>query len=435
MEFTRRQVLASGAGAFAGFALKNRFDVLFAQEPRPLPRSAMSMIVLWMDGGPSQIDTFDPRPDRPTGGEFKAIPTSAKAIRFSELLPNTARYANHMSILRAVSSKEQDHNRGNYLLHTGYRQSGMVVHPSLGSIVSCEKGGTAGTPGYVSIKSSVSLLPGRELGPGFLGPAHAPYVIPDPLRPDRTLKALDDSVRERLRLLGDLNREFRSAHSGENIDKRKTFMGLARRLKDSPFAKALDLRDESPETLRAYLGTNEGEATSRYGVAAPNTGFGYGCLVARRLVESGVRFVEVNLGGWDTHANNFDQTANLCRILDPAMGALYGDLRRRGLLESTVIVWMGEFGRTPKINGNKGRDHWPNGFTVVVGGGGVKGGRIIGELDPDGMEIKKGEIRVQDLFATLCVLMGIDPAKRFQSHTTGLVRLTDHGVPVRDVYR
>lgn len=435
MGLTRRHMLASGAGAFAGFALKNRFDVLFSQEPRPLPGSAMSMIVLWMDGGPSQIDTFDPRPGRPTGGEFGAIPTSAKRVRFSELLPNAAKYANHMSILRAVTSGEQDHNRGSYLLHTGYRPSGMVVHPSLGSIVSCEKGRTGGTPGYVSIKSSVRLLAGREQGAGFLGPAHAPYVVPDPLRPDRTLKALDDSVRERLGLLRDLNEEFRAGRTGENIDKRKTFMGLARRLKDSPFAKALDLRDESQETLRAYLGDNEGKTTASYGGAVPDTGFGYGCLVARRLVESGVRFVEVNLGGWDTHADNFNRTARLCRILDPAMGALYGDLRRRGLLESTVVVWMGEFGRTPRINGNRGRDHWPNGFTVVVGGGGAKGGRIIGELDPDGKEIKKDPVRVQDLFATLCVLMGIDPAKRFQSHTTGLVRLTDHGVPVRDVYR
>jgi hypothetical protein len=433
MELTRRNFLGVGAGGFAGLALRHRFDPLGAQEPA-LPRTAHAMIVLWMDGGPSQIDTFDPRPGRKTGGLFRAVDTSAEGMKFSEVLPRTARHAHRMAVLRTVASNEQDHVRGGYLLHTGYPQSGMVVHPGLGSIVSCEKGGAFGVPGYVSIKSAFSFSLGREPGPGYLGPEHAPFIVSDSRKPDETLKALDDSVKDRLRLLEDLNREFHAEHAGENLDKRRTFHRLTQRLKDSVFARALDLRDEKEETVRRYLGENDGESTDAYGGRVPNTQFGYGCLVARRLVEAGVRFVEVNLGGWDTHADNFRQTSNLCRMLDPGMSALFEDLERRGLLEETVVVWMGEFGRTPDINAGNGRDHWPNGFSVVLGGGGVRGGRVIGELDPDGKEIKKDAIRVPDLFATLCVLLGIDPAKRFVSHSTGTARITDRGVPVKRVY-
>lgn len=415
MGLSRRGFLGVGAGGFASFAFRHRFDAF-------LP-SAKSVIVLWMDGGPSQIDTFDPRPGRPTGGEFKAVDTAADGMKFSQHLWRTAAHADRLAVLRTVTSGEQDHVRGGYLLHTGYKQSGMVIHPGLGSIVSSEKGGTAGIPGYVSIKSSQAFTLGREPGPGFLGPEHAPFVIGDSRKPDETLRALDPSVKDRLALLEDLNAEFHRDHSGENIDKRKTFHALAKGLKDSVFAKALDLRDETAEAVARYLGENP-----------TNTQFGYGCLVARRLVESGVKFVEVNLGGWDTHADNFRQTAALCGMLDPAMSALLHDLERRGLLDETVVVWMGEFGRTPEINAGRGRDHWPGGFSVVLGGGGVQGGRVIGELDEDGREIRKDPIRVQDLFATLCVLLGIDPDKRFMSHSTGTVRLTDHGVPVKGVY-
>ncbi|HXX92585.1 MAG TPA: DUF1501 domain-containing protein [Planctomycetota bacterium] len=426
MELSRRGFLGVSAGGFAQFALHHRFDLFVPH--------AKSIIVLWMDGGPSQIDTFDPRPGRPTGGEFRAVDTSAEGLKFSEHLWRTAAHAHRMAVLRTVTSQEQDHVRAGYLLHTGYRQSGMVIHPGLGSIVSAERGGREGVPGYVSIKSSQTIALGREPGPGFLGPEHAPFVIGDARRPDETLRALDPTVRERMSLLEDLNREFHADHSGENIDKRKTFHRLAKDLKDSVFARALDLRDESAETVARYLGENNGKKTDAYGRSVPSTQFGYGCLVARRLVESGVRFVEVGLGGWDTHADNFSQTASLCGMLDPAMSALFHDLERRGLLDETVVVWMGEFGRTPDINGGKGRDHWPTGFSVVLGGGGVQGGRSFGELDPDGKEIQKDPVRVQDLFATLCVLLGIDPDKRFLSHSTGTVRLTDHGVPVKSVY-
>ena len=433
MELSRRTFLGVSAGGFANFALHNRFGELLAAEEGHLPR-AKSVIVLWMDGGPSQIDTFDPRPGRSTGGEFRAVDTSADGLKFSEHLWRTAAHANRLAVLRTVTSGEQDHVRGGYLLHTGYKQSGMVIHPGLGSIVSCEKGGTAGIPGYVSIKSSLTFTLGREPGPGFLGPEHAPFVISDARKPDETLRALDESVKARMALLEDLNKEFHADHSGDNIDKRRTFHALAKELKDSVFAKALDLRDEKPETIARYLGENDGKSTDAYGRSVSNTQFGYGCLVARRLVEAGVKFVEVNLGGWDTHQDNFRLTANLCGMLDPAMSALLHDLERRGLLDETVVVWMGEFGRTPDINGGKGRDHWPNGFSVVLGGGGVQGGRVIGDLDEDGKEIKKDPVRVQDLFATLCVLLGIDPDKRFLSHSTGTVRLTDHGVPVKSVF-
>ena len=404
----RRRFLAAGAGGFLGFALRNGADPLWAAE-----RTTQSMIVLWMDGGPSQIDTFDPRPGRKTGGPVRAIETSAPGVRFSSLLPRTAQWAHRMSVLRTVVSPENEHERGSYLLRTGFGSTGRIVHPALGSLIAFQKGGPSGIPPFVSIRTSGAV--GRAGDAGFLGSEVAPFPVLDPARAHDLMKGLDGTVESRLDLVQSLNTEFSADRAGEPIDRRKAFLSLCRKLTDSPFARALDLRDEKPEAVQEYGGDR----------------FGMGCLLARRLVEAGVRFVEVELGGWDTHSDNYREVGSRCAILDPAMSALYRDLDRRGLLEETAIVWMGEFGRTPDLNPQQGRDHWPDGFTVVLGGAGVGAGRVIGELDADGKEIRNDPVRVPDLMATLLTLMGIDPNKRHRTSSGAADKITDQGRPVR----
>ncbi len=406
----RRRFLSAGAGGFLGFALRNG-----ESEPSVFSGGERAMIVLWMDGGPSQIDTFDPRPGRKTGGPVRAIETSAKALRFSSLLPRTSQWAHRMSVVRTVVSPETEHDRGSYLLRTGFSSTGRIVHPALGSLIAYHKGGPSGVPPVVSIRTAGAL--GTPGDAGFLGSEVAPFPVADPARAHELMKGLDATVGNRLDLVEALNKDFSTDHSGDPIDRRKAFLSLSRSLRDSSFARALDLRDETAETLRDY-----GEDR-----------FGTGCLLARRLVEAGVRFVEVELGGWDTHAENYREVGSRCAILDPAMSALYRDLDRRGLLEETVVVWMGEFGRTPELNAQQGRDHWPQGFSVVLGGAGVGGGRAIGELDADGREILKDAVKVPDLMATLLTLMGIDPKQRHRTLAGSADRITDQGRPVKSV--
>lgn len=427
MDFSRRQFLGVSAGGFATFCLQHGLSPLFAQQDGA---KAKAVIVLWMDGGPSQIDTFDPKPGRPNGGKFQAIETAAKDIRVSEHLPRLAKKMDRASVIRTVNSREQDHGRAAYLMHTGYANTALLVHPGLGSIVSHELG-SKGVPAYVSIRSDAAFA-FYEAGPGFLGPMHAPFTIDNPSNPGETVRLLGRDVRERVGLLEDLNLEFRRVRESDNLDKRRSFLAMAKGLRDSAFSRALDLSQETEKTVRAYIEDND-----RYrmpgGGEGPASKFGLGCVLARRLVEAGVRCVEVNLGGWDTHADNFNSNEALLKVLDPAFAALIGDLERHDLLESTLVVWAGEFGRTPAINQANGRDHFPNAYSVVLAGGGVQPGRVIGDTGQDGAEIAKDPVSVPDLFATIAALCGIHPDKRYDLHDSGAVRITDKGKPVKDL--
>ena len=425
MCISRRDFLAMGAGGFASFALRNRFA--FAQEPA---KRAKSCIVLWMDGGPSQLDTWDPKPGRPNGGSFKAIDTSAKGIQVSEHLSRTAKWMHKGAIVRTVTSDEQDHGRAGYLMHTGYKPAAAVQHPAIGSITAFESKAQPGIPGYVSVRNA-SAFGFSDPGPGFLGPVAAPFVIDKPEKPDEAIRALGDRLKERVALLEDLNQEFRVVRPGDNSDARKAMVEAAKNVKDSPFAKALDIRGVAPETLDRYVGANKGLYTGQGQYAGPAEQFGLGCLLATRLVGVGVPFVEVNLGGWDTHADNFNQVRNLLGMVDPGLSSMLEDLDKEGRLDSTLVVWMGEFGRTPQINGGKGRDHWPGGFSVGLWGGGIGGGRVHGETDADGVKIVKDEVRVPDLMATIATCIGIDPKKRYIDRDAGAVRVTDQGIPIK----
>jgi Protein of unknown function (DUF1501) len=346
-------------------------------------------------------------------------------------------------LVRSMSTKEGDHGRATYHLRTGYMPQGQIQYPALGALVAKERADeTLDLPSFISIGPYRPLNP-AAFGPGFLGQEYAPLVVGDAV-PGRiptaetyeaALKVQDlalppgiDLKRSdaRLGLLGGLNADFIAAHPGETPAGQRTSYARAVTLMRSASVKAFDLEGE-PARLRDAYGRN---------------GFGQGCLLARRLVERGVPFVEVTLSnlegagvlGWDTHQRNFDSVKRLSAVLDAGWSTLMDDLRSRGLLASTLIVWMGEFGRTPKINPNAGRDHFPKVFNVAVAGGGIKGGQVIGASSSDGSDVKDHPVTVPDLLASLCHSLKVDPAKEMMSPIGRPIKIVDGGKTVRALF-
>jgi hypothetical protein len=395
------------------------------------PRRKRSCILLWMSGGPSQMDTFDLKPGHANGGPFKEIATSVPGIKIGEHLPKVAQHMKHMAVVRSMSTKEGDHNRATFYLRTGYLPQGPIQYPSIGSLVSKELGSDdSALPNFVSIAPYRFLSPGA-FGSGFLGPQYAPLIVGDSNgffqgnNYEQALKVQDlqppsdvgrAQAEARIDLMHAQANDFVSSRPGIPTMSHQAAYARAVRLMQTEAARAFDLHDE-PGKVRDAYGRNL---------------FGQGCLLARRLVERGVPFVEVNLGntqevpvGWDTHSQNFENVRKLCGILDPAWAALMSDLEQRGLLDSTLIVWMGEFGRTPQINPDKGRDHFPNAWSAVLAGGGIKGGQVIGKTSPDGMKVTERPVPVPDFLATVCRALGIDPEKQNPSNVGRPIRIVE----------
>ena len=410
-----------------------------ANERRGLGRDHRACILLWMPGGPSQTDTFDLKPEHANGGPFKPIETSVPGIRISEHLPKLSRMMDQMSIIRSMRSKEGDHSRATYQLRTGYPQQGPVQYPALGSVISKELGSDENElPNYVSV-APFRLFGRAAYGSGFLGPQYSPLVVGGQQRYGRIqrdyLKVKNltaqpgisrQAVDTRLSLLNDLEADFAKSRSGIEVQSHRTAYQKAVQMMRSDAAQAFDLAGE-PRRLRDEYGRNP---------------FGQGCLLARRLVERGVPFVEVSLNGvpnnpglgWDTHQNNFATLKQLSGVLDPGWATLLRDLRSRGMLESTLIVWMGEFGRTPRINPNQGRDHFPAAWTTVLAGGGIRGGQAIGRTSDDGMTVADRPVSVGDFMATICKGLALDPMKQNMSNVGRPIRLADpEGQPVEEV--
>lgn len=367
---------------------------LSLSEPGSAGRTnARSVILLWLDGGPSQLETFDPHPGGEIGGPTKGVRTSLPGVQFAAELPRLAEAANDLVVLRSVTSKEGDHERGRYFFKTGNRPIPTVVHPALGSICAAELPEIGGElPRYLTIQSD-----DRRAGGGYLGDGFDPVMLGDPESPPRNVVSHVDAERRARRASGLEVVEASLARRSRGIEARtlhREQLARARRLMDSEQLSALQIESE-PASVRA-----------RYG----QTPFGRGALAARRLVEAGVRCVEVQLGGWDSHADNFGIHRRNAAILDDAVAGLLADLKARGLWDDVLVVCAGEFGRTPRINGLDGRDHWTNGFSVVLAGGGLPRGVVVGETDPDGRRPPKDPIPVNDLFATILQVMGIDPA-------------------------
>lgn len=374
-----------------------------ATAPPPAVRGrARAMVLLFMHGGMSQIDTFDPKPGRVTGGVFRAIDTAQPGVRFAEHLPKLAARAEHLTVLRSLVGKEGNHQRARYLMHTGFSPQGGVVHPSLGAHVGRACDGRRDVPGHVSI--------GRDAhGAGYLGPGHAPFIVPNAAQPVRNLAppmALpSERVVRRRALVAALDRRFAGSHDAPGAVAGAAMRAQAEAIMAGPAAAAFDLSAERPDTL------------ARYGDA----GFGRGCLMARRLVEAGVPFVEVVLPGWDTHQDNFARVEARSRELDRAMSALLDDLGASGRDADTVVACVTDFGRTPTINGRGGRDHYPAVSSALLFGGGLARGRVVGATDPDGRAVVTAPVSVGDLVRTLAEQLGVEPDE---------VHMTPEGRPV-----
>jgi hypothetical protein len=437
---SRRDWLRLSAAGVLGASTSGWCEALAADAAQD-PQRKRSCILLWMSGGPSQMDTFDLKPGHANGGPFREIATAVPGIKISEHLPRVARHMDRLALVRSMTSKEGDHGLATYYAHAGYAPRGPVQYPPLGALVAKE----AGAEG-ADLPAFVSIAPNRQVnsptnGPGFLGPRYAPLIVgdagprsPAPADADggRALRVANlmphagvggEHLEARLRLLRQMQREFVAEHPGAAAKGHQTAYERAVRLMHPAAGKAFDL-DGEPARLRDAYGRNR---------------FGQGCLLARRLVERGVPFVEVSLAGdngqaWDTHQNNFERVRELSQVLDAAWAALVDDLKERGLLESTLIVWMGEFGRTPLINRDQGRDHFPGAWTAVLGGGGIKGGQVIGKTSAGGEAIEQRPVSVPDLLATVCVALGIDPTKSNLSNVGRPISLVDKaGRPLGDV--
>ena len=429
VQLTRRDMMRLSCAGLVGGSTFPWLQAMADQAAQPTARRAC--ILLWMNGGPSQMDTFDLKPGHKNGGEFKEIDTSVPGIRISEHLPKIATMAKHLAILRSMSTKEGDHSRAAYLLRNGYLPQPPVSYPTLGALVSKELGNPAAAlPNFVSIAPYRNLNP-AAYAPGFLGSQYAPLIVGE-ARPgadgddengDYGLTVDDlaapagvsrEAVTARLGILNSLNNRFVGSHPDAPALGYRSAYDQAVRLMRSEAAKAFDL-DEEDDGVRDAYGRNR---------------FGQGCLLARRLVERGVPFIEVTHGGdggigWDTHADNFKGVKELSTTLDAGWATLLSELSQRGLLDSTVVVWMGEFGRTPQINTNAGRDHFPNAWSTVLAGGGMRTGQVIGRTSDDGMKVADRPVSVPDLLATVFSALGVDPMKQNISNVGRPIRLVD----------
>lgn len=380
-----------------------------------LKKKNRSAILLWMGGGPSTIDMWDLKPGSPTGGLFRPINTNADGIQICEHLPMLAKNMDKLSIVRNMSTREADHTRGRYYLHTGYVPSPTIDYPSYGSVISHE---LSDQSKHLEIPSFVSI-DGGSVGPGFLGMAYAPFVINN----NGTVRDLDmgispERIAQRLQMLETIENKFIKESRGElGLDHHKTISKTVKLMTSSQM-DAFKVGKE-PEKIR-----------ERYG----NTGFGRGCLMARRLVEQGVPFIEVDFGGWDNHAGIFDTLENKLPQLDMAMSALVEDLNSKGLLETTTIIWMGEFGRTPNINGSGGRDHWARSWSVVVGGGDFKSGIAVGETSNDGKEIIGESYSSEDLMASVLKSMDISLETTFTAKNGRPMKIANSGKVIRELF-
>ncbi len=414
--FSRRTFLRSVAAGAAGMGLMETL-ALNAQELR---RREMSFILLYMAGGPSQFETFDPKPGHANGGPTLAIDTATNGIRIADSWPNVAREMGSIALVRSMTNREGEHQRATYLMHTGYVPVGGLRFPNIGCSVAHEI-----APRQFDLPHCVAVGGrgfGGGIGSGFLGMTYSPFVVGDPsqMPANATLPGDTNQARfgRRLDLMNDLERDFAETGGQARVTDHRALVDGAANLVRSPRIQAFDLSRETAATR------------DRYGRNA----FGQGCLLARRLVETGVTFVEVGLNGWDTHQNNFDTCRRLSGQADAGFANLVKDLRDRNRLDRTLILWAGEFGRTPRINANNGRDHFPVASSIALAGGGVRGGRVLGSTNEGGNSITNRPVSVPDLFCTICHSMGIDPRKENPTPIGRPIKIVDGGQHVRELF-
>lgn len=391
--FSRRHFLRFSLGAGAGLAAASLPHAALAQQTvarQSAGKGAKAVIMLWMGGGPTQYETFDPKPKAP----FKPIDTSAPGVKFSELMPVCASQAKHMAVIRSMATHEGAHERGTSLMHIGMQPIQGLEIPATGTVISYEKGAKDfPLPHFIAIDPP--LIPQSTV----FGEDYLPFRLNNAENPIPNIRRTVDANRdkERAKLLLEQNKDWAAKRQQKEVAKVEAAYVKSEDVMNTPLLKAFNYREEPAELIKEYGGR-----------------FGINCLLARRLVQAGVSFVEIGLGGWDMH----DDVAGGCKRrvpeLDQGMGTLIKDLAQKDMLKETLVIWCGEFGRTPDINGGQGRDHWANGFSVVLAGGGIQGGRVHGDTGPNGHACNK-PVSIYDLFATIYYACGIDPKKKYDT--------------------
>jgi hypothetical protein len=409
---SRRAFLKGAVIGAGGAALANWGGLFNSPTIAAEVKKHKRCILLWMNGGASQIDTFDMKPGRPTGGPFRPIATNVTGIQVCEYLPRIARQADKLAIIRSMNTSEPDHPGGIFLMHTGYRPEVNVSHPEMGSMIAK----FLGNPDS-DLPSFIRMGPTGNAGAGYLGPAYQPFSIGrDGRLPNFTQPYLQPEADDRRKsLLQFLEDDFAQDHKAD------------------PFGANRLAKEKSWRLLRARGLFDISKEWPKYRDKYGDSDFGKSCLLARQLVEAGVPFVEVGQDNYDSHADNFAWHKAGLNVLDPAWAALLEDLQERGLLESTLVVWMGEVGRTPNINNRAGRDHFIRGWSVVLAGGGVKGGVAYGETDADGKSVKDRPVTEGDLFATIYTALGINPRAKHYVGTRPITAAPERAEPIREI--
>lgn len=399
------------AGAVAAGSLG--FTDLMSLYADDLRRQGKALILLWMDGGPSQMETFDPKPEHENGGGTAVIDTSVAGIQIAAGWEKTAAIMDDIALIRSMTNREGNHQRATYQLHTGYIPAGGVKHPSFGCCVAERIGNRE-----LDLPSVVSV--GGTIGAGFLGVNYEPFVVNNPNQMPDNITAItgEDRLQQRLTLFNELEQGFADRGAAQAVNNQRELYEKASNLVFSERTRAFDLSEE-PDDVRAQYGENN---------------FGQGCLLARRLVEVGVTFVEVRMNGWDTHQDNNTRTTELAAQVDPGFSTLVTDLKDRGMLDRTVVLWLGEFGRTPTVNARAGRDHYPRVFNAALAGGGVRGGQVIGSSTADGTEVAERPVGVTDLFASLCHALEVDPTHENFATLGRPLKIVDGGEVVRELF-
>ncbi len=383
--------------------------------------TAKSCILVWLNGGPSHLDTFDPKPGTDTGGPIEAIETKNPALKLSHYFPQLAQRADLFSIIRSLTSEEADHDRAYHYLHTGNRPQPVLEYPSLGAVATRRWSvADSDMPPFVTLGTTQ-----RGGSAGFLGVDYAPLLVNDlgnPLQnlsPPESVEA--DRQARRLEALAGFNRGFSTRLEQPLAADHIRVTEKALRMMSGRIQAAFDLSQEPAEILEFYA------------AAAEDATFQRSCVVARRLLEHGARFVEIVLEGWDTHGDNFAQVEALSGQLDPGLAGLLGDLAQRGMLEETLVICMGEFGRTPTINAQTGRDHWSDAFGALVAGGRIQPGRVIGATDPAGGTVQDRPVTIPEFYDTLLTSCGVDGHIQLRSPDGRPIRLVDKTTPVGEL--
>lgn len=384
------------------------------------------MIVLWMGGGPTHIDTWDPKEGSSNHGPWKSSPTKVSGVHISEKLPTMAGiFHSHFSLIRALNTREGAHERGTFLMHTASPMVPGSDKPGIGSFVSYEHGDqNLALPPVWAVRSSSHSA-------GFLGASHAPFIVGDAMNPVNNLRyyAGLDKARfdDRLAMLQGMEGGFSSVRpEHEGLSAHAKMYEKADAMIHSPeVQKIIDLKKLDAKEIERYSpAPAAGAAAGGRMMGRGGNGFGMGLLLAKRLVENGVSFVEVGLGGWDMHNQIFPAAEGAMNQFDKPLASLLEDLKSSGMLDNTLVVWMGEFGRTPRINGNAGRDHWGQSCNVMVAGGGIQPGRVVGDSGKDGYG-DKDSVDVHDVFRTFCHALKLDANKNYYSRTGRPTRIVE----------